>query len=169
MGARQVKMKTTAGDLLLELNEEKAPVTVGNFLQYAEEGFFDGTIFHRVISGFMVQGGGFTQDFQKKTVRAPIENEANNGLKNLNGTVAMARTNNPHSSTAQFFINVKDNPALEHSDLTPRGFGYAVFGQVVEGMDVIDKIRQVKTGAGTALPSRDVPKTQIVIKKVTVE
>ena len=165
----RVHMQTSMGELVLELDQAKAPVSVKNFLTYAQSGFYEGTIFHRVIDGFMVQGGGYDSRYTKKPTQPPIINEANNGLKNVRGSVAMARTGVIHSATAQFFINVKDNPGLDHSNPTPRGFGYAVFGQVVEGMDVIDKIRLVKTGAGTPLPSRDVPKTQIVITKVTVE
>nr|WP_269471124.1 peptidylprolyl isomerase [Sulfuriflexus mobilis] len=162
-------MQTSLGNIVLELDQARAPITVKNFLNYAQSGFYEGTIFHRVIDGFMIQGGGYDRQYNKKPVQPPIINEANNGLKNIRGSIAMARTGVIHSATAQFFINVKDNAFLDHSDLTPRGFGYAVFGQVVEGMDVVDKIRQAETGASTALPSRDVPKTQIVINKVTVE
>ena len=165
----RVHMQTSMGNIVLELDQAKAPVSVKNFLTYAQSGFYEGTIFHRVIDGFMIQGGGYDSRYNKKPTQPPIINEANNGLKNIRGSIAMARTGVIHSATAQFFINVKDNPALDHSDPTPRGFGYAVFGQVVEGMDVVDKIRLVKTGAGTPLPSRDVPKTPIVITKVTVE
>jgi cyclophilin family peptidyl-prolyl cis-trans isomerase len=168
-GKVRVNMQTSMGDIVLELDQAKAPVTVKNFLNYAQSGFYEGTIFHRVIDGFMIQGGGYDAQYNKKPTQPPIINEANNGLKNVRGSIAMARTGVIHSATAQFFINVKDNPALDHRDPTPRGFGYAVFGQVVEGMNVVDKIRQVETGAGTPLPSRDVPKTQIVIKKVTLE
>lgn len=168
-GKVRVHMQTSMGNIVLELDQAKAPVSVKNFLSYAQSGFYEGTIFHRVIDGFMIQGGGYDTQYNKKPTQPPIINEATNGLKNIRGSIAMARTGVIHSATAQFFINVKDNPFLDHSDPTPRGFGYAVFGQVVEGMDVVDKIRQVETGAGTALPSRDVPKTQIVIKKVTLE
>lgn len=168
-GKVRVHMQTSMGDIVLELDQAKAPISVKNFLSYAQSGFYEGTIFHRVIDGFMIQGGGYDAQYNKKPTQPPIINEANNGLKNIRGSVAMARTGVIHSATAQFFINVKDNAFLDHSDPTPRGFGYAVFGQVIEGMDVIDKMRQVETGAGTALPSRDVPKTPIVIKKVTVE
>ena len=164
----RVRMSTTFGDIVLELDRDKAPKSVANFLNYVQEGFYDGTIFHRVIDGFMVQGGGFTQDFQKKSTHAPIENEANNGLKNLTGTIAMARTNDPHSATAQFFINVVNNDFLDHRSPTPRGWGYAVFGKVVEGMDVVDKIRRTPTGSGGPFP-RDVPRTPIVIEKVTLD
>jgi peptidyl-prolyl cis-trans isomerase B (cyclophilin B) len=162
-----VRMSTTYGDIVLELDREKAPKSVANFLDYVQEGFYDGTIFHRVIDGFMVQGGGFTQDFQKKTTHSPIENEANNGLKNVKGTIAMARTNAPHSATAQFFINVADNGFLDHRSPTPRGWGYAVFGKVIEGMDVIDKIRRTPTGSGGPF-RKDVPRTPIVIEHVTL-
>jgi cyclophilin family peptidyl-prolyl cis-trans isomerase len=164
MGVRQVKMKTTEGDLLLELNEEKAPVTVGNFLQYAEEGFFDGTIFHRVISGFMVQGGGLTADMEKKQTRSEIVNEASNGLKNDRGTLAMARTQDPDSATAQFFINHKDNDFLNYVDQDNPG--YAVFGCVVEGMDVVDKIASIATT--TKDMYSDVPAEPVVIESAAV-
>ena len=134
--APQVKFATSAGDFVVEVYPDKAPKTVENFLAYAREGFYSGTIFHRVIDGFMIQGGGFTAGFQQKPTRAPIPNEADNGLKNLRGTIAMARTSDPGSATAQFFINVKDNPALDYRASTPQGWGYAVFGKVVEGMDL---------------------------------
>ncbi|NOX93106.1 MAG: peptidyl-prolyl cis-trans isomerase [Gammaproteobacteria bacterium] len=163
----RVRITTTQGDIVLELDREKAPKSVENFLDYVQEGFYDGTIFHRVIDGFMVQGGGFTQDFQKKPARAPVENEANNGLKNLKGTVAMARTNAPHSATAQFFINVADNGFLDHTSPTSRGWGYAVFGKVIAGMDVVDKIRKTPTGSGGPFRS-DVPRTPVIIEKVTL-
>lgn len=168
-GKVRVHMQTSMGDIVLELDQAKAPISVKNFLSYAQSGFYEGTIFHRVIDGFMIQGGGYDTQYNKKPTQPPIINEANNGLKNIRGSIAMARTGVIHSATAQFFINVKDNPDLNHSNPTPRGFGYAVFGHVVEGMEVVDKIRHVETGSGTPLPSRDVPKTQIVIKKVTVE
>lgn len=161
----RVRMTTSLGDIVLELDREKAPKSVANFLNYVQEGFYDGTIFHRVIDGFMVQGGGFTQDFQKKSTHAPVENEANNGLKNTVGTIAMARTNQPHSATAQFFINVANNGFLDHRSPTPRGWGYAVFGKVVEGMAVVDKIRKTPTGSGGPFP-KDVPRTPVVIEKV---
>ncbi len=163
----RVRLTTSMGDIVLELDREKAPKTVENFLNYVQEGFYNGTIFHRVIDGFMVQGGGFTQDFQKKPVHAPVGNEANNGLKNLNGTIAMARTNDPHSATAQFFINVADNGFLDHRSPTPRGWGYAVFGKVVEGMDVVSRIRKTPTGSGGPF-RKDVPRTPVVIEKVTL-
>jgi len=165
----RVRITTTLGDIVLELDREKAPKSVENFLDYVREGFYDGTIFHRVIDEFMIQGGGFTQDLQKKPTRAPIKNEADNGLKNLKGTVAMARTNDPDSATAQFFINVSDkNTFLNHTSRSPRGWGYAVFGKVVEGMDVVDKIR--KTPTGSAGPFRsDVPRTPVVMEKVVLD
>jgi len=164
----RVRITTTLGDIVLELDREKAPKSVENFLNYVREGFYDGTIFHRVIDGFMVQGGGFTQDFQKKPTRAPIKNEADNGLKNLKGTIAMARTSDPHSATAQFFINVADNGFLNHTSPSPRGWGYAVFGKVVNGMDVVDKIRKTPTGSGGPFRS-DVPRTPVVIEKITLD
>jgi peptidyl-prolyl cis-trans isomerase B (cyclophilin B) len=164
----RVRITTTMGDIVLELDREKAPKSVANFIKYVQEGFYDGTIFHRVIDGFMVQGGGFTQDFQKKPTNAPVENEANNGLKNLNGTVAMARTNAPHSATAQFFINVTDNGFLDHRSPTPRGWGYAVFGKVVEGMDVVAKIQRTATGPGGPF-RKDVPRTPVIMEKVALD
>jgi len=166
-GKPQVRLSTNLGDIVLELDAAKAPETVKNFLAYVNEGFYNGTIFHRVIDGFMVQGGGFTEDFQKKPTRAPIQNEADNGLKNLIGTIAMARTSAPHSATAQFFINVADNGFLDHRSPTPRGWGYAVFGKVIEGMDVVDKIRRSPTGSGGPF-RKDVPRTPIVIEQATV-
>jgi len=164
----RVRLSTTFGDIVLELDREKAPKSVENFLSYVQEGYYDGTIFHRVIDGFMAQGGGFTQDFQKKPTHAPIANEADNGLKNLNGTIAMARTNDPQSATAQFFINVADNGFLDYQSPTPRGWGYAVFGKVVEGMDVVDKIRRTPTGSGGPFRS-DVPRTTIVIEHASLD
>ncbi len=161
-----VKMDTNHGTIMLELDAENAPNTVANFLTYAKEGFYDGTIFHRVISNFMIQGGGFTEDMNQKTTHDPIENEANNGLKNDNGTIAMARTGDPHSATAQFFINVKDNDFLNFSSETPQGWGYAVFGKVTEGMDVVEKIKAVPTT--TKGPYQDVPAETVIIEKVTV-
>ncbi len=164
MGARQVRIKTTEGEVVVELNEEKAPVTVGNFLQYAEEGFFDGTIFHRVIDGFMVQGGGLTADMEKKKTRPEIVNEASNGLKNDRGTLAMARTQDPDSATAQFFVNHKDNDFLNYVDQDNPG--YTVFGCVVEGMDVVDKIASVATT--TKGTYSDVPAEPVVIESAAV-
>jgi peptidyl-prolyl cis-trans isomerase B (cyclophilin B) len=166
--APRVRLTTNLGDIVIELNQEKAPKSAANFLTYAKEGFYDGTIFHRVIDGFMIQGGGFTQDYAKKTTHAPIDNEAENGLKNVRGAVAMARTNAPHSASSQFFINVVDNGFLDFTSPTPRGWGYAVFGKVVEGMDVVDKIRRTPTGSGGPFP-QDVPQTAIVINKAVLE
>jgi len=163
-----VRITTNMGDIVLELDREKAPKTVENFLTYVNEGFYDGTIFHRVIDGFMVQGGGFTQDFQKKDTHAPIRNEADNGLRNKIGTVAMARTGDPHSATAQFFINVANNGFLDFREKSPRAWGYAVFGRVIKGMPVLDKIRQSKTGSGGPF-RKDVPRTPVIIEKVTLE
>ena len=159
----KVLISTTHGDMVIELAEDRAPVTVDNFLQYVDDGFYDGTIFHRVIEGFMIQGGGFTQDFSRKPTRAAIPNEANNGLRNHRYTISMARTNAPHSATAQFFINSEDNRNLDHTSPTPRGWGYAVFGEVIQGQDIVDKISQVPTGRGGPF-SRDTPREQVVIK-----
>jgi cyclophilin family peptidyl-prolyl cis-trans isomerase len=162
----KVKMETSEGVIVIELYPEKAPDTVKNFLSYVDEGFYDGTIFHRVIPNFMIQGGGFTEDMQQKPTHDPIKNEADNGLKNDRGTVAMARTANPDSATAQFFINLKDNDFLNHTGKNLRGWGYAVFGKVTDGIDVVDKIATVPTGIHPK-GLQDVPKTPIVIKKVT--
>jgi cyclophilin family peptidyl-prolyl cis-trans isomerase len=148
---------------VVELNSEKAPNTVANFLQYVKDDFYSGTIFHRVISGFMIQGGGITKDFQEKPTRAPIKNEADNGLTNSLGTIAMARTGDPHSATAQFFINVANNQALNYTDKSERGWGYTVFGKVVKGLDVVQKISHVQTDGG------DVPLQAVVIESVTVQ
>jgi peptidyl-prolyl cis-trans isomerase A (cyclophilin A) len=158
-GKPVVTLTTTLGVIEVELEEEKAPVSAKNFLDYVDAGHFDGTIFHRVIPGFMIQGGGFNADFVQKPTRAPIKNEANNGLENERGTLAMARTNVVDSATAQFFINLKDNEFLNHGG---RDFGYAVFGRVVSGMDVVDKIAGVPTG--TKGPHQDVPKTPVLIE-----
>jgi len=163
----RVLLKTNQGDILLELDAKAAPITVENFVNYVKDGFYDGTIFHRVIKNFMIQGGGFTRNFDKKQTRAPIKNEADNGLKNLRGTIAMARTSAPHSATAQFFINVVDNDFLNHSAPTMRGWGYAVFGKVVEGMDTVDKIRNIATGSGGPF-RRDVPRSPVIIEKATL-
>ncbi|MEU8584168.1 peptidylprolyl isomerase [Streptomyces abikoensis] len=157
----KVRLTTNHGDIVLELDEEKAPKTVENFLAYVDAGHYDGTIFHRVIPGFMVQGGGFVPGMDQKPTNAPIDNEADNGLKNMAYTVAMARTNDPHSATAQFFINVNDNDFLNFTSKSPNGWGYAVFGQVVEGQEVVDKIKAVKTG--TRGFHQDVPKDDVVI------
>ena len=164
--APRVKLATTAGDFVVEVYPEKAPKTVENFLQYVKDKHYDGTIFHRVIANFMVQGGGFDAKFNQKPTRPPIPLEANNGLKNDLGTIAMARTSNPNSATAQFFINVKDNPNLNAP--APDGYGYAVFGKVVSGADVIQKIKSSPTGAAGPFPS-DVPKTTILINSATLE
>jgi peptidyl-prolyl cis-trans isomerase B (cyclophilin B) len=160
----QVLMETNYGTILIELYPEKAPKTVENFLAYVHEGFYDGTIFHRVIADFMVQGGGFTPDMGKKITRAPIENEADNGLRNQIGTVAMARTNDPHSATAQFFINVAQNSFLDFREKTPRAYGYAVFGKVIQGMKTVNQIRNVRTGFKNGYG--DVPLEPVIIEKV---
>lgn len=166
MTMTRVRMSTILGDMILELDAENAPKTVENFVSYASSGFYDGTIFHRVINNFMVQGGGFDTDMRQKTTEAPIDNEANNGLKNNRGTIAMARTMDPHSATAQFFINVSDNDFLNHTAENMQGWGYAVFGQVVEGQEVLDKIRVVPTGSQAG--HQDVPVDPVVIESVTV-
>ena len=166
MAMTRVLMKTLFGDITLELDGEKAPATVANFVEYAQSGYYDGTIFHRVINNFMIQGGGFDTEMQQKPTNAPIQNEANNGLKNNRGSVAMARTMDPHSATAQFFINVSDNDFLNFSGENMQGWGYAVFGQVVEGEDVLDKIRVVPTGSQAG--HQDVPTDPIVIESVTI-
>ncbi len=165
--APQVKIETNMGDIIVLLNAEKAPKTVENFLTYANDGFYNNTIFHRVISNFMIQGGGFTADYQRKASRAPVENEADNGLSNKKGTLAMARTMDPHSATAQFFINVKDNNFLDFTSKSPRGWGYTVFGSVIKGMDVVNRIRSVSTGSGGPFPT-DVPQEPVIIKSVTL-
>ena len=162
----KVQLETTHGKIVLELNAEKAPKTVENFLNYVNAGHYDGTIFHRVINGFMIQGGGFEQGMKQKATKEPIENEANNGLKNEEYSIAMARTNDPHSATAQFFINVNNNDFLNHSTPTPQGWGYAVFGKVVEGQSVIDSIKQVKTGSKGF--HQDVPTEDVIITKASV-
>ncbi len=159
----RVLMKTSKGDITLTLDADKAPKTVENFLVYVDQGFYDGTIFHRVIPGFMIQGGGFTPDMQKKTTRAPIKNEAANGLKNKRGSIAMARTSDPHSATAQFFINHKDNANLDYPSFD--NWGYAVFGEVSDGMDVVDAIATAPTGTQGGL--RDVPRETIVIESIS--
>jgi peptidyl-prolyl cis-trans isomerase B (cyclophilin B) len=156
----EVELKTSMGTITLELYPDKAPKTVENFLQYVKDGHFKGTIFHRVIPGFMIQGGGFGVDFVQKKTRAPVQNEAANGLRNETGTIAMARTNDPHSATAQFFINVNDNQPLNFAPGNP---GYAVFGKVVKGMDVVKKIEAVETGPGPA-PHQNVPRKPVVIE-----
>ncbi|GAB5450000.1 MAG: peptidylprolyl isomerase [Halioglobus sp.] len=161
-----VTIRTTFGELTLELDAEKAPQTVANFISYAKDGFYDGTIFHRVIDNFMIQGGGFDADMNQKETAAPIENEADNGLKNDFGTVAMARTMDPHSATAQFFINVKDNDFLNHSSKDAQGWGYAVFGKVTAGQDVLDKIRAVPTTSRGG--HQDVPADPVIIESIEV-
>ncbi len=159
-------METSLGTITLELDEGKSPETVRNFAEYAKSGHYDGTIFHRVIDGFMVQGGGFTKAMDQKPTRAPIRNEAANGLRNERGTIAMARTMVVDSATSQFFINLVDNDFLNFSSPTPQGFGYAVFGRVTDGMDVVDAIAKVKTGFRG--PHQNVPEEAVVIRKVTV-
>ncbi len=161
-----VLLKTNHGDITLELDAAKAPKSVANFLAYVKSGHYDGTIFHRVIDNFMIQGGGMTASMKQKSTLDQIENEANNGLKNDRGTIAMARTSDPHSATAQFFINVNDNDFLNHTAPTPQGWGYAVFGKVSNGMDVVDKIKKVKTG--NAGYHQDVPTEDVVIEKASV-
>ncbi len=162
-----VTLNTTYGAIKLELDADKAPATVANFLMYARDGFYDGTVFHRVIDNFMIQGGGFDADMQQKPALDPIENEADNGLKNDFGTIAMARTMDPHSATAQFFINVKDNDFLNHSGKTMQGWGYAVFGKVVDGEEVLHKIREVATTSKAG--HQDVPVEAVIIESVVVE
>jgi peptidyl-prolyl cis-trans isomerase B (cyclophilin B) len=159
----QVELKTSMGAIVIELYPEKAPATVENFLAYVKSGHYAGTIFHRVIPGFMIQGGGFTREFEQKPTRKPVKNEAGNGLKNTAGTLAMARTPDPHSATAQFFINVSDNDSLNFRFPTPEGYGYTVFGKVVKGLDIVKRIEKVQTGSGPA-PHRDVPVKPIVIE-----
>jgi len=162
-----VKIETSKGDLVLELYPDKAPKTVENFLAYVKDGFFEGTIFHRIIPNFMIQGGGFTEDMQEKPNKDPIENEADNGLKNEVGTLAMARTSDPHSATSQFFINVKDNDFLNFSGQTQQGWGYCVFGKITEGMDVVQAMEKVATGNSGM--HQDVPKEAIKIIKVSIQ
>jgi peptidyl-prolyl cis-trans isomerase B (cyclophilin B) len=162
-----IKLNTNHGTIVLELDAAKAPNTVANFLQYAKDGFYDGTIFHRVINGFMIQGGGMEPGMTEKQTRASIQNEANNGLLNARGTVAMARTPDPHSATAQFFINLADNDFLNFRAETPDGWGYCVFGKVTEGMDVVDKIKGVETGNKGY--HQDVPVEDVVIESVEVD
>ena len=161
-----IKLTTNFGVIGIELNHKKAPKTAENFERYVREGFYDGTIFHRVIDNFMIQGGGFDKDMQQKPTHEPIENEANNGLKNDRYTIAMARTMQPHSASAQFFINVKDNDFLNHTKPDLHGWGYAVFGKVVEGQDVVDKIKGVKTGNHG--PHQDVPVENVIIEKAEI-
>jgi peptidyl-prolyl cis-trans isomerase B (cyclophilin B) len=162
----RVKMTTSQGDIIISLDAAKAPKTVANFLAYVNDGFFDGTVFHRVIDGFMIQGGGFEPGLKQKPTKAPVENEANNGLKNNKYTLAMARTQDPHSATAQFFINVANNDFLNHTAPTAQGWGYAVFGEVVEGKDVVDKMKGVATGNRGM--HQNVPTTDVIITKAAV-
>ena len=163
----QVELKTSLGIVVVELYPDKAPLTVENFLQYAKGGFYEGTLFHRVIPGFMIQGGGFTKEFVQKPTRAPIKNEADNGLRNEPGTLAMARTRDPHSATAQFFINVADNPSLNFRFPTIEGYGYCVFGKVIKGMDVVNRIVKTPTGPGPA-PHTNVPVTPVIIESAKI-
>jgi len=162
-----IRFNTTLGDIVIELDVENAPKTAANFKQYVEDGFYDGKIFHRVIDGFMIQGGGFDEDMSEDVTRAPIENEADNGLKNNEGSIAMARTSDPHSASAQFFINVASNDFLNHSAKTTQGWGYAVFGKVTDGMDTVNKIKAVATTHRAG--HQDVPSDPIIIIKATVE
>jgi cyclophilin family peptidyl-prolyl cis-trans isomerase len=157
-----VEIKTNKGSIVVELNQDKAPNTVANFVKYANDGFYTGTVFHRVISGFMIQGGGLDKNLNEKETRPPIRNEADNGLANNIGTIAMARTNDPHSASSQFFINVANNAFLNHTEKSDRGWGYTVFGKVVKGMDVVDKIARIPTDGG------DVPTQTIIIESATV-
>ncbi len=161
-----IVLKTNYGSFTIELDLEKAPISAANFLQYAEDGFYDGTIFHRVIDNFMIQGGGFDAGMQEKANRECIENEADNGLQNLSGSLAMARTSDPHSATSQFFINISDNDFLNHRDKTDQGWGYAVFGRVIDGMNVVDKIRNCETASAGG--HQDVPVTEVIIESATV-
>jgi peptidyl-prolyl cis-trans isomerase A (cyclophilin A)/peptidyl-prolyl cis-trans isomerase B (cyclophilin B) len=162
----RVELRTNHGPIVIELYSGKAPKTVANFLQYVRDGHYNGTIFHRVIPGFMIQGGGFDREMREKPTRAAIQNEAANGLKNDYGTVAMARTPDPHSAKGQFFINVKDNAFLNFREPTPQGYGYAVFGKVVSGMEAVERIAKVPTG--TAGPYRDVPRDPVIIESATI-
>ena len=165
--APQVRVNTNMGAFELELNATAAPKTVENFMRYAKEGFYNGTVFHRVIKNFMIQGGGFTQTYMQKSVRTPVPNEAFNGLKNDRGTVAMARTSDPHSATAQFFINTVNNDFLNFRDKSTQGWGYTVFGKVISGMDVVDRIQNVNTGEGGQF-DQDVPQPLIFINKIDI-
>lgn len=165
----QVKIETNKGDIVVELYQDKAPGTVANFLQYIDDGFYNDTVFHRVIKNFMIQGGGFDQQFSKKTTLAAIKNEATNGVSNSRGTIAMARTGEPHSATAQFFINTVNNTSLDHREKSPRGWGYTVFGTVIKGLDVVDIIGTTATGTGKlgGYPAPDVPLETIIIQSVS--
>ena len=163
---RKVRLDTSHGAIVLELDDDNAPATVANFLQYAQDGHYDDTVFHRVIDGFMIQGGGFAPGMKQKPTRAPVANEAGNGLKNRKYTVAMARTNDPHSATAQFFVNVADNDFLDYKGPSPQGWGYCVFGKVVEGTDVVDRIKGLPTGRSGF--HENVPSDDVVIRKAEV-
>lgn len=163
-----IRIITSLGDIKVDLNRTKAPKTVENMLSYIKEGFYKDSVFHRVIKDFMIQGGGFTKDLKHKSTHPPIHNEADNGLKNIRGSIAMARTSDPHSATSQFFINHVDNHFLDHTTPTFRGWGYAVFGKVTAGMDVVDKIANLPTGSGGPF-GRDVPKPLVIIKDIVVE
>ncbi len=165
-GAPHVRLTTSYGDIVIELDPARAPATAENFLAYVRDGFYDGLIFHRVIADFMIQGGGFEEGMSQRPARAPIKNEAGNGLRNLRGTIAMARTNDPHSASAQFFINLKDNAFLDFKSETDAGWGYCVFGKVVEGMDVVDKIAAVKTTRVSGFS--DVPEKTVTISKAAI-
>jgi peptidyl-prolyl cis-trans isomerase B (cyclophilin B) len=165
-GMVKVTMETNKGVITLELDRQKAPATVENFVNYAEAGHYDGTVFHRVIPGFMIQGGGFDSDMKQKPTNSPVKIEADNGLKNARGTVAMARTSDPNSATSQFFINVKDNGFLDYTSSTTQGWGYAVFGRVTDGMDVVEAIEKVQTGNKSG--HQNVPLEEVVIQKVTI-
>lgn len=162
----KVKLSTNHGDIVLQLNAEEAPLTTKNFVQYVKEGHYDGTVFHRVIKGFMIQGGGFDANMSQKKTRASIQNEADNGLKNDKYTIAMARTMEPHSASAQFFINASDNGFLNHSGKNVQGWGYAVFGEVIEGKEVVDAIEKVATGSKSG--HQDVPKEDVIIEKAEI-
>jgi peptidyl-prolyl cis-trans isomerase B (cyclophilin B) len=164
--APRVALETSAGEIVIELDAAKAPKTVENFLAYVRAGHYDNTVFHRVIPDFMIQGGGFTAAMEQKDTRAPVENEAFNGLRNTRGTLAMARTNNPHSASSQFFINLKDNAFLNHTGKTPEGWGYTVFGRVVSGMEVVDQIARVRTGSRGG--HQNVPVEPVTIRKARV-
>jgi peptidyl-prolyl cis-trans isomerase B (cyclophilin B) len=161
-----VKLHTNQGEITIDLDEQRAPLTVANFLQYVEDGHYDNTIFHRVIDGFMIQGGGFEPGMKQKATRAPVKNEADNGVKNVAYTVAMARTSEPHSASSQFFINVSDNAFLDHTAPTSNGWGYCVFGRVTEGTDVVDRIKGIETGRKGG--HQDVPLDDVVIEKAEV-
>ncbi len=160
-------METSEGNITLELDRIKAPISVENFQQYVADGFYDGTVYHRVIKDFMIQGGGYTVDFKKKKPRAPIKNEADNGLSNRRGTIAMARTSDPHSATAQFFINTSNNRFLDFTSQSQKGWGYTVFGKVISGIDTVQRIQSLPTGPGGVMP-RDVPNPVVIIKKVSL-